>query len=561
MSSIRQHRYLLGTIFSFESFVTRTSIFISILGFVLLGHVLTAQIAFSVAAVYTALNPVITILFSISISSLAEVNVSVKRMQKFMSYEEIETASIRDLSLNGSKTIMNGLGEFKPHSCPRVALDKVYAKWTQDAPDNTLKNITINIAENQLLAVIGPVGSGKSSLFNVILKELPITDGSIRVDGRISYSSQEAWLFNGSVRQNILFGEDYDEKRYKQVVKVCALESDFELFPFGDRTLVGEKGKALSGGQKARINLARCVYKKADIYLLDDPLSAVDAKVGKQLYDQCIKQFLKNHICILSTHQLQYLKNADKIILLSDGNIEIEGTYQELQSSGLNFAKILEEFNNPEEEESEKLKIKPRQNSETGTLEDVDDDEEMPAIEKELIERGTIKARIYGEYFKSGGNWFMILLLVLSFLLSQSSANGGEYFLSYWYYYPHILLEVLVILIYFRVNKQQEISSRTAQNISLDNDTIDQEHMVYIYTGLTLATIVLSLTHSIYFFIFCLMASVHLHDFVFSKVISATMRFFNSNPSGRILNRFSKDLGIIDEYIPNVFFDVIEVLS
>lgn len=393
---------------------------------------MTAQIAFSVAAVYTALNPVITILFSISISSLAEVNVSIKRMQKFMSYEEIEAAKAVDKALDNRKLLINGVDEKKPHSNPKVVLENVCAKWTQEANEDTLKNISVNVTKSQLVAVIGPVGSGKSSLFHVVLKELPTVSGNIRIDGKISYSSQEAWLFNGSVRQNILFGEEYDEERYKEVVKVCALESDFELFPFGDRTLVGEKGKALSGGQKARINLARCVYRKADIYLLDDPLSAVDAKVGKQLYEQCIKQFLKDKICILSTHQLQYLTNADSIIILKEGKIEIEGTYQKLQTSGLDFAELLQEFNAVEEEESEKKKVKSRQNSET--VEDVEESEdgETPIIEKELMERGTIKAKIYGEYFKSGGNWLMILTLVLSFLMSQSSANGGEYFLSYW---------------------------------------------------------------------------------------------------------------------------------
>lgn len=432
VSSIRQHRYLLGTIFSFESFVTRTSIFISILGFVLQGNILTAQVAFSVAAVYTALNPVITILFSISISSLAEVNVSIKRMQKFLNCEEIGETKAVDKALDKRILLINGMDEKLFHSIPKVVLENVCAKWTQEANGDTLKDISVSVTKSQLVAVIGPVGSGKSSLFHVILKELPTISGNIRVDGELSYSSQEAWLFNGSVRQNIIFGEEYDEERYKEVVKVCALESDFDLFPFGDRTLVGEKGKALSGGQKARINLARCIYKKADIYLLDDPLSAVDAKVGKQLYEQCIKRFLKDKVCILSTHQLQYLTNADSIIILKDGKIELQGTYQELQTSGLDFAKLLHEFNVVEEEDNEKKKVKSRQNSET--VEDVTENEEeqTPKIEKELVERGTIKAKVYGEYFKSGGNWLMILTLVLSFLMSQSSANGGEYFLSYW---------------------------------------------------------------------------------------------------------------------------------
>lgn len=358
-----------------------------------------------------------------------------------MNYDEVETRNPICSSIdNRNNILLNGFAEKKSHTNPKVILENVYAKWTQGTNEDTLKNISTSITQNQLVAVIGPVGSGKSSLFHVILKELPTISGAVCVEGKISYSSQEAWLFNNSIRNNIIFGDNYDEERYKEVVKVCALEADLELFPFGDRTLVGEKGKALSGGQKARINLARCIYRKADIYLLDDPLSAVDAKVGKQLYEECIKKFLKDKICILITHQLQYLTNSDKIIILKEGKIEIEGTYQELQNCGLDFAKLLQEYNvvdeddEEEEKDSEKKKIKLRQNSEN--VEEINENEEgeenAPSIEKELMEKGTIKAKVYGEYFKSGGNWIMILTLVLSFFMSQTSANGGEYFLSYW---------------------------------------------------------------------------------------------------------------------------------
>lgn len=140
----------------------------------------------------------------------------------------------------------------------------------------------------QLLAVIGPVGSGKSSLLQVILQELPLIEGNLTVNGKISYASQEPWLFAGSVRQNILFGLPMDRVKYKTVIKKCALERDFRLLPYGDKTIVGDRGVSLSGGQRARINLARAVYKEADIYLLDDPLSAVDTHVGKELFEQCI---------------------------------------------------------------------------------------------------------------------------------------------------------------------------------------------------------------------------------------------------------------------------------
>lgn len=169
------------------------------------------------------------------------------------------------------------------------------------------------------MAVIGPVGSGKSSLLHVILQELPLKDGILKVSGKISYASQEPWLFAGTIRQNILFGLPMDKQRYRTVVKTCALERDFSLFPYGDKTAVGDRGVSLSGGQRARINLARAVYKEADIYLLDDPLSAVDTHVGKQLFQECITGFLKFKIVILVTHQIQHLEKVNNILYLDDG--------------------------------------------------------------------------------------------------------------------------------------------------------------------------------------------------------------------------------------------------
>ena len=146
--------------------------------------------------------------------------------------------------------------------------------------------------------------------------ELSLLKGNMSVRGKIAYTPQEAWVFSGTVRQNILCGLDYDHKRYKRVVKACALDRDFTLLPNGDETAVGDKGVSLSGGQKARLNLARALYIDADIYLLDDPLSAVDTHVGRHLFDRAINGFLHNKIRILVTHQLQYLQEVDQIVVL-----------------------------------------------------------------------------------------------------------------------------------------------------------------------------------------------------------------------------------------------------
>lgn len=173
--------------------------------------------------------------------------------------------------------------------------------------------------------VIGTVGSGKTTLLHALLGELPFTGGSCLVNGQAAYSSQEPWIFGGNVRQNILFGNEFEETRYNEVVRVCALEDDFKQLPHGDNTLVGERGTALSGGQKARVNLARCLYHKADIYLLDDPLSAVDSRVSRHIFEKCVRDHLKGYLRILCTHQLQYLPQADYIVVLNE---VIFGIYQ-----------------------------------------------------------------------------------------------------------------------------------------------------------------------------------------------------------------------------------------
>jgi len=158
----------------------------------------------------------------------------------------------------------------------------------------------------------------KSSLLNAILGELPLLNGKCQVHGKVAYSSQEAWIFSGTIRENILCGSEYIDQRYRRVVEAAALERDLTLLLKGDQTSVGERGVSLSGGQKARVNLARCLYVDADVYLMDDPFSAVDTHVGRHLFDKAIKGFLKDKIRILVTHQLQYLKEVDKILVLKE---------------------------------------------------------------------------------------------------------------------------------------------------------------------------------------------------------------------------------------------------
>uniref|UniRef100_A0A182JFG2 Uncharacterized protein n=1 Tax=Anopheles atroparvus TaxID=41427 RepID=A0A182JFG2_ANOAO len=550
---IRYVSYIRGILLSFIMFTTRVSIFLSLVAYALLGEVVTAEKAFAITAYYNILRATMTIFFPQGIAQFAEALVSVGRIQKFMQYEEIGTvegvsmtgwdgdgkdqltsSSLSDLeekpsadplALPSNKLIRHsesdglkeGVGQAgnDPHlSDAGVLVEKVVARWDPKATELTLDGVDLHVQPGTLVAVIGPVGAGKSSLIHAILGELPLESGSIKVNGDISYASQEPWLFSGTVRQNILFGLPMDRERYKQVVKTCALERDFHLFADGDKTIVGERGVSLSGGQKARISLARAVYRRAEVYLLDDPLSAVDSHVGRHLFDHCMRDYLRGKIVILVTHQLQYLQNADQIVVLMHGRVEAVGTYDKLRESGQDFAQLLAAPSSKEDDSTDTESFKrsgslyKRQNSESSMDSTAVDGDgpETKAVEERQKE-GSIGYDVYKSYFKASGGYFIVSTIFFMFLLSQLCASGGDYFLTYW------------------VNKAESTPAAADE------------------AGRATA----------------MKASRKLHDAMFNGITRASMYFFNTNPSGRILNRFSKDMGQIDEYLPSVTVDVIQI--
>lgn len=216
-----------------------------------------------------------------ALTSVAEGLISVNRIQEFLLLHKMPESD--EVTPKNRKDLKNG-----------IIFRNASAYWSQNDHSNVgLSSVDTNIGAENLTAIIGQVGCGKTTLLEVVLKELPLTEGEMEVNGVISYSDQKAWIFEGSIKNNIIFTNEFNAERYKTVVHICALERDFELLPHGDETIVGDRGVSLSGGQKARVNLARTIYKKADIYLLDDPLSAVDVHVGKHIFDKCIKDFLK----------------------------------------------------------------------------------------------------------------------------------------------------------------------------------------------------------------------------------------------------------------------------
>ncbi|RZB40188.1 ABC tran and/or MMR HSR1 domain containing protein, partial [Asbolus verrucosus] len=546
---IRAASYLRAVNVSFIIFLNRTSIYLCVLTYVLTGNILNAEYVYVITSFYSILRQSLTMFLPRGITMLAETNVSVKRLQKFLLYDEINTEEDKKIHDNIKKKSKeaNGsieLAESIPSKNIGVYMDDVCVKWTSSSPDNTLSNINFNVGPQQLVAIVGPVGSGKTTLLHVILKELPLLKGYLDVGGKISYAAQEPWLFAASIRQNILFGEKLDAKRYQEVVKVCSLERDFSLFPYGDRTMVGERGVMLSGGQKARINLARAVYKDADIYLLDDPLSAVDTHVGKQLFDNCITDYLKDKCTVLVTHQLQYLSNVNRIYLLEDGSVSASGTYTELRNSGGEFVKLLEEENIMEHEEEKKIaevkKLKSLKSLEKG---------DKPVEIKEHRSTGTLSKKIYLRYLKAGGNYLLSVLVLLLFIFAQMGGSGADLFVTFW------------------VNLEQSRLEREINDSKLNETTIEEDRIssffnadncIYVYSSIICFLIIITVTRSLSFFKICMRASKNLHNNMFSNIVYTSMRFFNTNPSGRILNRFSKDMGSIDETLPMSITDTIQ---
>lgn len=331
--------YLKGIYLSSMIFVERIALFLTLICFVCLGNSILPQQVFSMAQYFNLLQLTMSIFYPMSISYGAEALVSIERIETFLLMEEKRESRI---------LIDPNIG---------VSLQNIRAFWSKNR--TVLDNIDINIPVGSLCGVIGPVGAGKSSLLQLLLNELTPESGLVRIQGDISYASQEPWLFPASIRDNILFGRKYERNLYNRVVKVCALQKDLDLLPLSDKTMVGEKGAALSGGQRARINLARAVYRQNDIYLLDDPLSAVDTHVGKHLFEECILRFLKNKTRILVTHQLQYLKKADLIIVLNGGRIEAVGNYEQISASNLSFSPemVQEEDKKENTEDVEELVI------------------------------------------------------------------------------------------------------------------------------------------------------------------------------------------------------------
>ncbi|KAM0751625.1 P-loop containing nucleoside triphosphate hydrolase protein [Meredithblackwellia eburnea MCA 4105] len=376
-----------------------------------------------------------------------------------------------------------------------------------------LRDITVEIPRGQLCAVVGAVGSGKSSLLQAMVGEMRRTKGEVTFGGSISYCSQQAWIQNCTLKDNVLFGRPYDEVRYKQVIKDACLEADLAMLPSGDLTEIGEKGITLSGGQKQRVNIARALYFDAEIVLLDDPLSAVDAHVGKHLFDHAICGALKNKTRVLVTHALHFLPSVDYILCVEHGKITQRGTYSELMADTEGaFARLVRDFGGGLQEKKEKEEEKEAEAIE-GKTDEGPVKKKKSLMQEEERKSGAVSGAIYRKFLKAAKGHITVPLLLVSLVLMQGAQVLGSYWLIYW----------------------QEDKFHQAQGFYMG---------LYAMFGLLQA--VFSFLMGLCGVFIGFNASKSLHRAAIRGVIAAPMSFFDTSPLGRIMNRFSKDIDTID---------------
>lgn len=413
-----------ATLLSFE-ILSKLAIFLSLVIYVETGHEINARKAFIVIAYFDYVHRALLIFWPEAIVFVSEGHVSIKRIQEFL------------LLNNEMRKEINENDETKN---PRkgIVLKNATANWMQENSTVGIHKVNFDTDNHRLVAITGHVGSGKTTMLEVILKELPLIDGSLEIKGDVSYAAQQSWVFEGSVRNNIIFTDVFDDDRYKAVTRACSLQRDFELMPFGDQTIVGDKGVSLSGGQRARVTLARAIYKQADIYLLDDPLSAVDPHVCKHIFDECIKGFLRDKIVILVTHQLQYLSQVDHIVIMSHGRIQLQGTFEEVKSADLEFQKVLESY----KEKKSEIKRKVTGNEQSPVAEPKKHDEQK--IERETQQEGGVQSQIYKDYLKAVHSITFIAFVGFLFLGTQIVDSCLSIFVSIWYLTATIIKSVRI---------------------------------------------------------------------------------------------------------------------
>ncbi|CAL5018224.1 unnamed protein product [Urochloa decumbens] len=398
--------------------------------------------------------------------------------------------------------------------------------------ETVLKGINVEVRRGELVAVVGTVGSGKSSLLSCIMGEMKKISGTVRVCGSTAYVAQTAWIQNGTIQENILFGQPMNAERYTEVIRSCCLEKDLEMMEFGDQTEIGERGINLSGGQKQRIQLARAVYQNCDIYLLDDVFSAVDAHTGSNIFKECLRGTLKGKTIILVTHQVDFLHNVDNIFVIRAGMIAQSGKYDKLLEAGSDFAALVAAHDSSMELVEQSRQVEKAEHSQTiavvripslrsrsiGKGEKVLVAPEIEAatskiIQEEERESGQVSWRVYKLYMTEAWGWWGVVGMLVFAVVWQGSDMASDYWLSY------------------------ETSGSIPFNPSL---------FIQVYVAIAAFSIVLQVIKTLLETILGLQTAHIFFKKMFDSILHAPMSFFDTTPSGRILSRASSDQTTID---------------
>ncbi|KAF8150782.1 ABC transporter [Crassisporium funariophilum] len=401
-----------------------------------------------------------------------------------------------------------------------------------------IRDINLSIPRGQLTAIVGPVGSGKTSLLQGLLGEMRQTAGSVTFGGTLAYCPQSAWIQNASIRDNITFGRPFSAPRYWRAVKAACLERDFAMLPEGDGTEVGERGISLSGGQKQRVGVCRAIYWEADVQVFDDPLSALDAHVGKAVFQNVLLnggggegkgEGKEGKTRVLVTHALHFLPLVDYIYVVADGRIAEQGTYADLMARRGEFSAFVTEFgSSPSSSSPDSLSAEQEELAiASAPLSDEDVEEEKRREAKgqvkgaalmQVEERntGAIAVGVYRDYMSAGKGAVVVPLLVVALVLMQGATVVSSYWLVWW----------------------QERAWHQSQGFYMG-----------IYAGLGVSQAIASFLMGATFAMLTYFASQRLHKDSIKRVMHAPMSFFETTPLGRIMNRFSKDIDTIDNML------------